>query len=260
LLASNSIQIAPIERAASGQAMSFRNSITIVASPRPRVGKTLLARLLTDFHRHEGRTVAAFDLNYGERTLAQFLPEYATVATVRDINGQMALFDRLVADEGTTKIIDLGHESFESFFALAHQISFADEARRHSVAVAILFTVTPDQTSVEAYRKLRDRFAQATLTPVHNELLGPAQHRDKYPVSSGRAVMMRLPALAPGLRKYIETPPFSFADTNMGDAVGIPLDVHIELQRWLRRIYLEFRELDLRILLADLQSSMRLKS
>ncbi len=32
------------------QAMSFRNSVTIVASPRPRVGKTLLARLLTDFH------------------------------------------------------------------------------------------------------------------------------------------------------------------------------------------------------------------
>jgi hypothetical protein len=43
----------------------------------------------------------------------------------------------------------------------------------------------------------------------------------------------------------------------MGAAVGIPLDAHIELQRWLRRIYLEFRELDLRILLADLQASIR---
>jgi Mrp family chromosome partitioning ATPase len=95
--------------------MSFRNSITIV-SPRPRVGKTLLARLLADFHLHEGRSVAAFDLNVGERTLAQFLPEKTTVATIRDINGQMVLFDRLVADEDITKVIDLGHESFESFF------------------------------------------------------------------------------------------------------------------------------------------------
>jgi hypothetical protein len=43
----------------------------------------------------------------------------------------------------------------------------------------------------------------------------------------------------------------------MGNAVGIPPDAHIELQRWLRRIYLEFRELDLRILLADLQASIR---
>ena len=93
--------------------MSYRSSITIIASPRPRVGKTLLARLLTDFHLNEGRSIAAFDLNTGERTLAQFLPEKTTIATIRDINGQMALFDRLVADEDTTKVIDLGHESFE---------------------------------------------------------------------------------------------------------------------------------------------------
>ena len=99
--------------------MSFRNSVTIVASPRPRVGKTLLARLLTDFHMHEGRSVAAFDLNSGEGTLAQFLPEHAAASAIGDIQGQMALFDRLVADDDTTKVVDLGHESFESFFALA---------------------------------------------------------------------------------------------------------------------------------------------
>jgi hypothetical protein len=88
----------------------------LFASPRPRVSKNLLARLLADFHLHEGRSVAAFDLNIGERTLTQFLPEKTTIATIRDINGQMALFDRLVADEDTTKVIDLGHESFEPFF------------------------------------------------------------------------------------------------------------------------------------------------
>jgi hypothetical protein len=46
----------------------------------------------------------------------------------------------------------------------------------------------------------------------------------------------------------------------MGNATDIPLDSHIELQRWLRRIYLEFREVDLRILLADLSSSIRFGS
>jgi hypothetical protein len=95
---------------------------------------------------------------------------------------------------------------------------------------------------------------------VHNELLGPAQHRDKYMPGGSGAVIVHLPVLAPGLRRYIDKPPFSFANSNMGNAVGIPLDSHIELQRWLRRIYLEFRELDLRILLADLQSSIRIQS
>jgi len=35
----------------------------IVASPRPRVGKTLLARLVTEFFRADGRAVTGFDLN-----------------------------------------------------------------------------------------------------------------------------------------------------------------------------------------------------
>jgi hypothetical protein len=239
--------------------MSFRSSITIVASPRPRVGKTLLARLLADFHQQQGRAVATFDLNAGEKTLEQFLPEKTTTASIRDINGQIALFDRLVADENTTKVIDLGHESFESFFAVTHQIGFVEEARSRSIGVAILFTMTPDKTSVDAYRNLRARFSHATLAPVHNEMLGPAQHRDKYPLASGSPVV-RIPVLARGLRRYIETPPFSFATSQLADAVGVPVSAHAEIQRWLRRIYLEFRELDLRILLADLTSSIRFGS
>jgi len=240
--------------------MSFRSSITIVSSPRPRVGKTLLARVLTDFHLHEGHAVSAFDLNVGERTLAQFLPEHTTTATIRDINGQMALFDRLIAADDTTKIIDLGHESFELFFRVAHEIGFVAEARDRSVAVAILFIVTPDKTSVDAYRTIRDRFSLATLAPVHNEMLGPAQHRDKYPLAGRSPALVRLPILAPGLRRYIETPPFSFTESITDDAPGIPRQAHSELQRWLRRIYLEFRELDLRILLADLRSSIQFGS
>jgi hypothetical protein len=211
----------------------------LVASPRPRVGKTLLARLLADFHLHEGRSVAAFDLNVGERTLAQFLSEKTTVATIRDINGQMVLFDRLVADEDITKVIDLGHESFESFFSVAHQIGFVEEARRRSVAVAILFTVTPDDSDVSAQRNVRTRAASRQVSA------------GQWKFGDGASTV-----LAPGLRRYIEMPPFSFADSNIGNAVGIPFNAHIELQRWLRRIYLEFRELDLRILLADLQASI----
>ena len=239
--------------------MSFRSSITIIASPRPRVGKTLLARLLADFHRHEGRAVATFDLNAGDKTLAHFLPEQTTTASIRDINGQIALFDRLVADENTTKVVDLGHESFESFFAVTHQIGFVEEARSRSIAVAILFTMTPDKTSVEAYRSLRARFSHATLAPVHNEMLGPAQHRDKYPLASGSpwcGYRSWRRACADTSRRPRSHLPMS----QLADAVGIPISAHVEIQRWLRRIYLEFRELDLRILLADLRSSIRFGS
>jgi hypothetical protein len=240
--------------------MSFRNSVTIVASPRSRVGKTLLTRLLADFHAQEGRDVAAFDLNSGGGTLAAFDPEHTAVSEIADIKGQMALFDRLIADDGVTKLVDLGHESFEAFFAIARQIGFVEEAHRRAIAPAILFVITPDATAVEAYRGLRSRFPQAVLTPVHNEIFGAAQHRDKYQLAGHAEMLVKLPLLAPGVRKYIETPPFSFADVRLAASVTMPLEVQVELQRWLRRVYREFRELDLRILLADLQSSIGLGS
>lgn len=237
--------------------MSLRTSVTVVASPRSRVGKTLLARLLTDFHVLERRSVTAFDLNTGGGTLAQFLPDQTVVSTVGDVTGQMALFDRLIADDGAAKIIDLGHESFESFFALAQQIGFTDEAVRRGIAPVILYFITPDATSVEAYRSLRSRFPRALLTPVHNEIFGSAQHRDKYQAAGGSEGVIRLPALAPGLRKYVESPPFSFANSPL---VEMPTELANELQRWLRRAFREFREFDLRVLLTDLQTSIRLQS
>ena len=240
--------------------MPFRNSVTIVASPRSRVGKTLLARLVTDFHAKEGRTVAAFDLNTGGETLAQFLPEHTVVSTIGDVQGQMALFDRLVAEDGAAKVVDLGHESFENFFALAQQIGFAEEALKRAIAPAILFVITPDATSVAAYRGLRSRFPEVVLAPVHNEIFGSAQHREKYQLAGSGEAIVRLQALAPGVRKYVETPPFSFSDPRLAAALNVPREVKAELQRWQRRMFLEFRELDLRIILADLQSSIQLPS
>lgn len=236
--------------------MSFRNSVTIVASPRPRVGKTLLARLLTDFHLQEGRSFAAFDLNGGEGTLAQFLLEHVTQSAIDDLKGQMALFDRLIADDGAAKIVDLGRTSFESFFKLASQFGFAEEARSRGIAQAVLYVMTPDGTSFEAYRRLRSGLPEAELAPVHNEIFGAAQYRNKYaPLGSG-TVVVRLPLLASNVRKYVERPPFSFADSERVAALDV--DINIELQNWLRQIYREFREFYARITLTDLKSSIRL--
>lgn len=235
--------------------MSFRTSVTIVASPRPRVGKTLLARVLTDFHRHEGRAVAAYDLNGGDGLLREFLPKQTQIAAIADVKGQMALFDTLVKPDDITRVVDLGHDAFDSFFALAEHIGFTEEALARGIAPAVLFLLTPDRTAIEAFRSVRRRMPGAALIPVHNEIFGPTQHGDRYPLSMGDKVV-RLPALAAGLRKFIEVAPFSFAD--VARAKEMPPEALEELERWLRKIYREFREIDLRLLLADLRSSITL--
>ena len=48
--------------------------VYIICSPRPLVGKTLLARLLSEFLLLKNGTVAAFDINLKEPSLLDYLP------------------------------------------------------------------------------------------------------------------------------------------------------------------------------------------
>lgn len=235
--------------------MSFRTSVTIVASPRRRVGKTLAARLLTGFHLQAGRAPAAFDLNEDVNRLAEFLPERAIKASIADTRGQMALFDALVGADERPKIVDLAADKLDAFFALAERFCFVEEARARGIAPAAMFVLTPDQTSVEAYLGLRRRFPRLLLAPLHNEMFGPTPPREKYGLGSTEPVL-RLPMLATALRRTVDTPPYSFAAVPSiagGSRAG---DTEAEISRWLRRIFLEFRELDLRLLLSELTSSI----
>ena len=54
--------------------MTSRISLYIVASPRPRVGKTLLARLLMEYFFASERALIGFDLNPREPALAGRFP------------------------------------------------------------------------------------------------------------------------------------------------------------------------------------------
>jgi hypothetical protein len=237
--------------------MSLRSFVTIVASPRPHVGKTLLARMLIDYHLNGGRQTAAFDLNRRDAALSAFQPRHTVFSDLADITGQMALFDALVADDGIYRVVDLGDEAFERFFTVAQDIRFAAEARQHGVAPVILYIASPDAAAAEAYAALARLFPQAILVPVHNELLGPTQHRDKYPPHGKGSALLHLPLLAPGLRRIIEQRPFSFFATSGSAAPDVPLDVHFELQRWMRKLFLEFHQLELRALVADLGTSIQ---
>ncbi len=123
--------------AAPAPVMRRWTPVVIVASPRPLTGKTFAARLFADFLRVDGAPVKAFDLNPDEDSLADFLPDVAVKADIETTESQMALFDRLVADDGVAKVVDLGHALFAKFFALVEQIGFVEEAGRHPIELVI---------------------------------------------------------------------------------------------------------------------------
>ena len=129
----------------------------IVASPRPRVGKTLIARLLIEFFRSSGRALVGYDLDPREPTFAGYFPGLVATADIADTPGQMALFDRLLAGVPRTTVIDLGYGPFEQFFDVMTEIGFVQEARRRSIEPIVLFVTDPAPATVRAYAEVRRR-------------------------------------------------------------------------------------------------------
>ena len=132
-----------------------RTPVYIICSPRPLVGKTLIARLLSEFLLLKNGTVAAFDINLKEPSLLDYLPGITETAEVDDTFGKMALMDRLIVNDALAKVIDLGFHAFDEFFKMSEEIGFMKEAARRGVAPVILFVADTDRASARGYAMLR---------------------------------------------------------------------------------------------------------
>src|SRR6202046_4028939 len=139
--------------------------VYIVCSPRPLVGKTLVARLLSEFLLLKSGEVTAFDINLKEPSLLDYLPQTTETAEVDDTFGKMALMDRIIVNDGIAKVIDLGFHAFDEFFKMSEEIGFMKEAERRGVAPIILFVGDTDRASARGYDMLRDQIpANALVT------------------------------------------------------------------------------------------------
>src|SRR5215217_6343815 len=131
--------------------------VYIICSPRPLVGKTLTARLLSEFLLLKNGTVISFDINLKEPSLLEYLPRTTETADVIDTFGKMQLMDRLIVNDAVAKVIDLGYHAFDEFFKMTGEIGFMKEATRRSVAPIILFVADTDRVSARAYPTLREQ-------------------------------------------------------------------------------------------------------
>ena len=84
----------------------------------------------------------------------------------------MALFDQLVLEDQVPKVVDLGHQPFDRFFAVMQQIDFATEVRRRAIAPMVLFVADPDERARQGYatmvRSVVDRRHFSFVTYVLN--------------------------------------------------------------------------------------------
>jgi hypothetical protein len=214
--------------------------VYIICSPRPQVGKTLTARLLSEFLLLKNGTVTSFDINLKEPSLLDYLPAITETAEVIDTFGKMQLMDRLIVNDGVTKVIDLGYHAFDEFFKMIDEIGFMKEAIRRGVAPIILFMADTDRSSARGHEMLRQQIPDSALVTIDNEFVV----RGELPPAMARGRVLPISALPVFLKTYIDRLNFSFTSYLRGER-----DSSTELHQWIRRNYFSFRELELKLIL-----------
>jgi hypothetical protein len=214
--------------------------VYIICSPRPLVGKTLIARLLSEFLLLKRGTVAAFDINLKEPSLLEYLPDITETAEVDDTFGKMALMDRLIVNDGIAKVIDLGFHAFDEFFKMSEEIGFMKEAARRGVSPVILFVADTDRASARGYAMLQQQIPATAMVTIDNEYV----LRGELPSAFANGRILRIAALPVFLKTYIDRLTFSFTDYLRNEK-----DSSTELHQWIRKNYFSFRELELNLIL-----------
>jgi hypothetical protein len=229
----------------------------VVCSPSREVGKTLLARLLTDFCVANRRAVEAFDLADESPRLNDFAPDHAEVVDIGNVRSQVRLFDSLVAKNDVTKIIDVDRRQFGNFFVIANKIQLFEEARRQAIEPVLLFLIDPNPKAAKAYATLRDWFPEVTLLPVRNQRVARGIPRGSdFPHVSRLSVCLEIPLLSPGLQAAIDREGFSFIDLGHGAPQGLSRQQHDDLQLWFRRIRVQLQALELSLLFEQVLTAL----
>src|ERR1700674_3971225 len=214
--------------------------VYIICSPRPLVGKTLIARLLSEYLLLKHGAVAAFDINLKEPSLLEYLPRITETAEVDDTFGKMALMDRLIVNDGIAKVIDLGFHAFDEFFKMSEEIGFMKEAARRGVSPVILFVADTDRASAGGYAMLQQQIPAPALVTIDNEYVV----RGELPSTMNDGRILRIAALPVFLKTYIDRLNFSFTEYLRHEK-----DSSTELHQWIRKNYFSFRELELSLIL-----------
>jgi hypothetical protein len=185
----------------------------IVASRRPRSGKTLLARLLAEHFILAGTQPLLFDTDTVEGTLSAAFGDRVRVIDLARVRDQVLLFDALAARRLSDRIVDLSHHTFATFFDLARSSAFLDEARAAGVKPIVFYLAGSDPQSFDAGRLLRDEWGEDAFVLVENRMLGdvpvPARLTAGYRALAEHRLRLALTAADAATAGALADPAFS---------------------------------------------------
>jgi hypothetical protein len=223
----------------------------IVSSLHGRTGKTLLARVLTDYFVLSGNRPLVFDTDATEQTLHASFPYDTIVADLSEVRDQMMLFDTLAGCSCEARVVDVSHYVFRKFFKVMADCNFVSEARARQVEPVIFYIADRNSDTYEEGRILRERFAECALVLVENAFVGAVKDRTRrsagYRAFESHELCMTLPLLEPAIADAIEEPnvslseimsqPLSRREDERPTSDGMTFEQRAEVRTWLVKVF-----------------------
>ena len=130
--------------------MARKPLLFVICSDQPRNGKTLLARVLTDFLLLEGHDPFLIDLSHPEGTLRGYFPGRTALVDFAHVSGQMKAFDTIMAAPNRDYVIDVAAPHLPIFLEAATDLGFIPEIRRLGLDSVVFYIIDKDEESLRA--------------------------------------------------------------------------------------------------------------
>jgi hypothetical protein len=205
--------------------MAAQPTVYVIASDQHRNGKTLLARLITDFLLLDGHDPFLIDTDAPDGPLRGFFPGRTALADFASIKGQMRVFDTIIAAPGRDYVIDLPARHTERFFGAEQDLGFFSACKAGGFRVFLFYVVDEGFASLKAARVIEKHGNVDLFVPVRNMMV-----RSNWPADDGA---MTIPFLPAPVVTVINNRRFSLRAFVQGDLQGLDAALVPELQQFL---------------------------
>ena len=222
-----------------------RSFVFVVCSPHPRAGVTTTATLLTEYFAWRGLTAEGFDTDPYESAFANRFPNQVQVTDISTIQGQISLFDKLLVFDDKPRIVDVWNRSFQKFFTILQETGFAEEARRLSIEIVLIYCADELPASLVTAKQISLLWPDIPMIVVANE--GAAEfHTNVAPflASFPTRISLHIRELDQQVSRSINKDSFSYAEFLKSPPFDMSIIVRSALRKWLVHVFTQFQRLE----------------
>jgi hypothetical protein len=227
-------------------AVASRPTVHIIASDQHRNGKTLLARMLSDYLLLDGRDPFLIDTDAPDAPLRSYFPGRTQLADFATVQGQIKIFDTVLASTGRDYVIDLTARHTSDFFEKARDLSFFAELQKLGYTVVVCFIVDNTMDALKYFTNFKRSFHVALIVPVRNRFVGSMLPDNEDALD--------MPLLDEETMKAVLYRHFSMREYVLGDQQNLSPEMDIHLKRFVYDVMQGFTELERHLSMNTLKS------